>query len=73
MNSIKTALVKRDRVKEVSIDKEIDTIFVKGTTVREIILVQLNEFGYPEKTNNLFTKKAKLYVNCAIDRMSESI
>lgn len=70
MNSIKTALMKLENVEEVTIDKEIDTIFVKGTIARETIIFKLNELGYPEKGNNSFTKKAKSYVNCAIGKMS---
>lgn len=70
MNSIKTALMKLENVEEVTIDKEIDTIFVKGNTDRETIVFKLNELGYPEKGNNSFTKKAKSYVNCAIGKMS---
>ena len=52
MNSIKTALLKIDNVEEVTIDKEIDTIVVKGTANRETIIAKLNELGYPEKGNN---------------------
>ena len=70
MNSIKTALMKLENVEEVTIDKEMDTIFVKGNTDRETIVFKLNELGYPEKGNNSFTKKAKSYVNCAIGKMS---
>jgi copper chaperone CopZ len=72
MNSIKTALLKIDNVKEVTIDKEIDTIVVKGTANRETIVAKLNELGYPEKGDNTLLRQAKSYVNCAIGRMSET-
>jgi copper chaperone len=72
MNSIKTALLKIDNVEEVTIDKEIDTIVVKGTAERETIVAKLNELGYPEKGDNTFLRQAKSYVNCAIGRMSET-
>jgi len=72
MNSIKTALLKIDNVEEVTIDKEIDTIVVKGTANREIIVDKLNELGYPEKGDNTLLRQAKSYVNCAIGRMSEA-
>lgn len=72
MNSIKTALLKIDNVEEVTIDKEIDTIVVKGTANRETIVAKLNELGYPEKGDNTFLRQAKSYVNCAIGRMSET-
>lgn len=59
MNSIKSALLKIADVADVSIDKEIDTIFVTGNAARETIVAKLNELGYPEKGNNSLTKKAK--------------
>jgi copper chaperone CopZ len=73
MNSIKSALLKIADVADVSIDKEIDTIFVTGNVDKETIIAKLNELGYPEKGNNSLTKKAKSYLNCAIGRMSEPI
>jgi copper chaperone CopZ len=72
MNSIKTALLKLDGVTEVSIDKEIDTVMVTGTMIREDVVNKLNDLGYPEKGNNTLIRKAKSYVNCAIGRMSET-
>ena len=72
MNSIKTALLKLDGVTEVSIDKEIDTVTVTGTMIREDVINKLNDLGYPEKGNNTLIRKAKSYVNCAIGRMSET-
>ncbi|MEM0542773.1 heavy-metal-associated domain-containing protein [Flavobacterium sp. j3] len=73
MNSIKSALLKIADVADVSIDKEIDTIFVTGNVDKETIIAKLNELGYPEKGNNSLTKKAMSYLNCAIGRMSEPI
>ena len=70
MNSIKTALLKIENVTEVSIDKEIDTIYVSGNVERDILISKLNDLGYPEKGNNSLSKKAKSYVNCAIGKMS---
>ncbi|GAA4022772.1 hypothetical protein GCM10022386_02130 [Flavobacterium cheonhonense] len=72
MNSIKTALLKLDGVTDVSIDKEIDTVTVTGTIIREDLINKLNDLGYPEKGNNTLIRKAKSYVNCAIGRMSET-
>jgi copper chaperone CopZ len=72
MNSIKTALLKLDGVTEVSIDKEIDTVMVTGTMIREDVVNKLNDLGYPEKGNNTLIRKAKSYVNCAIGQMSET-
>jgi len=72
MNSIKTALLKLDGVTDVSIDKEIDTVTVTGTMIREDVVNKLNDLGYPEKGNNTLIRKAKSYVNCAIGRMSET-
>ncbi|MBA4134684.1 MAG: heavy metal transporter [Flavobacterium sp.] len=72
MNSIKTALLKLDGVTDVSIDKEIDTVTVTGTMIREDVINKLNDLGYPEKGNNTLIRKAKSYVNCAIGRMSET-
>ncbi len=72
MNSIKTALLKIENVEDVTIDKEIDTIFVTGNVERETIITKLNELGYPEKGENTLLRKAKSYVNCAIGKMSES-
>jgi copper chaperone CopZ len=72
MNSIKMALLKLDGVTEVSIDKEIDTVMVTGTMIREDVVNKLNDLGYPEKGNNTLIRKAKSYVNCAIGRMSET-
>lgn len=72
MNSIKTALFKLDGVTDVSIDKEIDTVTVIGTMIREDVVNKLNDLGYPEKGNNTLIRKAKSYVNCAIGRMSET-
>ena len=72
MNSIKTALLKIESVEEVTIDKEIDTIFVTGNVERKTIITKLNELGYPEKGNNSLSKKAKSYVNCAIGKMNET-
>lgn len=72
MNSIKTALLKIENVEEVTIDKEIDTIFVTGNVERESIIAKLNELGYPEKGDNTLLRQAKSYVNCVIGRMTES-
>jgi copper chaperone len=72
VNSIKTALLKLDNVKEVNIDKDIDTVTVIGNIEKSVIIKKLNELGYPEKGNNTVVKKAKSYVNCAIGRMNES-
>lgn len=72
MNSIKTALLKIDSVDEVTIDKDSDTMVVKGTAEREIIIAKLNELGYPEKGDNTLLRQAKSYVNCAIGRISET-
>ena len=72
MNSIKTALLKIENVEEVTIDKEIDTIFVTGTADRMTIITKLNELGYPEKGDNTLLRQAKSYVNCAIGKMSET-
>jgi copper chaperone len=72
VNSIKTALLKLDKVKEVNIDKDIDTVTVIGNIEKSVIIKKLNELGYPEKGNNTVVKKAKSYVNCAIGRMNES-
>jgi copper chaperone CopZ len=72
MNSIKTALLKIENVEDVTIDKEIDTIFVTGNVERETIITKLNELGYPEKGENTLLRQAKSYVNCAIGKMSES-
>ena len=72
MNSIKTALLKIENVEEVTIDKEIDTIFVTGNVERETIIAKLNELGYPEKGNNTLLRQAKSYVNCAIGKMTET-
>ena len=72
MNSIKTALLKIENVEEVTIDKEIDTIFVTGNVEWETIIAKLNELGYPEKGQNTLIRKAKSYVNCAIGKMSET-
>ncbi|WP_396211390.1 cation transporter [Flavobacterium sp.] len=73
MNSIKTALLKLKNVEDVTINKEIDTIFVNGNAEREIIIAKLNELGYPEKGENTLLRQAKSYVNCAIGRMSQTI
>jgi copper chaperone CopZ len=73
MNSIKTALLKLKNVEDVTINKEIDTIFVNGNAEREIIIAKLNELGYPEKGENTLLSQAKSYVNCAIGRMSQTI
>ena len=54
------------------VDKDIDTIVVKGTAERETIVAKLNELGYPEKGDNTLLRQAKSYVNCAIGRMSET-
>ncbi len=72
MNSIKTTLLKIENVEKVTIDKEIDTIYVTGNIKREIIVSKLNQLGYPEKGNNTLLRQAKSYVNCAIGRMSET-
>lgn len=72
MNSIKTALLKIENVEEVTIDKDVDTIYVTGNVDREIIISKLNELGYPEKGNNTILRQAKSYVNCAIGRMTET-
>lgn len=71
MNSIKTALLKIENVEEVTIDKDVETIYVIGNVDREIIISKLNELGYPEKGNNTILRQAKSYVNCAVGRMSE--
>lgn len=72
VNSIKTTLSKIDGVEAVSIDKDSDTIIVRGTFDKEKIAIKLNELGYPEKGNNTIIRKAKSYVNCAIGKMSET-
>jgi copper chaperone CopZ len=71
MNSIKTALLKIEKVDEVEINKEIDTIYVTGFVDKALIISKLNELGYPEKGNNSIVKKAKSYVNCAIGKINE--
>ncbi|WP_162127958.1 heavy-metal-associated domain-containing protein [Flavobacterium phycosphaerae] len=70
MNSIQTALLKLDQVEKVTIDKETETISVTGQVMRDTLLNQLNELGYPEKGNNTLLRKAKSYVNCALGRMT---
>lgn len=71
VNSIKTALLKLEGVDDVVVDKDIDTITLKGTVVRDTILKKLNALGYPEKGNNTVAKKAKSYISCAVGRMNE--
>ncbi|MDP2161670.1 MAG: cation transporter [Flavobacterium sp.] len=71
MNSIKTALLKIEKVDEVEINKEIDTIYVTGSVDKTLIISKLNELGYPEKGNNSIVKKAKSFVNCAIGKINE--
>lgn len=72
INSIKTALLKIENVEEVTIDKDIDTIFVNGNADRLTIIAKLNELGYPEKGDNTLLRQAKSYVNCAIGKMNLS-
>lgn len=72
MNSIKTALLKLNGVISVEINKEIDTVLVRGDFNRETIVEKLNDLGYPEKGNNTLMRKAKSYVNCAIGRMADN-
>lgn len=72
MNSIRTALLKLDKVEKVAIDKETETISIFGDFSRDDVINKLNELGYPEKGNNTVLRKAKSYVNCAIGRMTSN-
>jgi copper chaperone CopZ len=72
MNSIKTALLKIDRVQEVTIDKDTETVHVSGSDSldREALVQQLAKMGYPEKGNNNILHKAKSYVSCAVGNLT---
>lgn len=60
-------------MEDVTINKEIVTIFINENAEREIIIAKLNELDYPEEGENTLHRQAKSYVNCAIGRMSETI
>lgn len=72
MNSIRTALLKLDKVEKVAIDKETETISILGNVSRDKVIEKLNELGYPEKGNNTLLRKAKSYMNCAIGQMTSN-
>lgn len=72
MNSIRTALLKLDKVEKVAIDKETETISILGNVSRDKVIEKLNEIGYPEKGNNTLLRKAKSYMNCAIGQMTSN-
>lgn len=72
MNSIRTALLKLDKVEKVAIDKETETISILGNVSRDKVIGKLNEIGYPEKGNNTLLRKAKSYMNCAIGQMTSN-
>lgn len=75
MNSIKTALLKIANVKEVSIDKETETVHISSSLPfeREEITLQLAKMGYPETGNNNLMHKAKSFVSCAIGNLTEKV
>lgn len=68
VNSIKTSLLKIKDVEQVEVDKETETVTVKGSIEKEVLIKVLSKQGYPEKGNNDLLKKAKSYVSCAIGK-----
>ena len=71
MNSIKTALMKLEGVREVQVLKEEDLVNVSGDAFNEDeVLEKLAALGYPEKGNNSLMSKAKSMVSCAVGKMS---
>jgi len=71
MNSIKTALLKIDSVKSVSIDKESDAVIIEATTERAILVKVLSQLGYPEKGHNTLLHQGKSFVSCAIGNLTK--
>ena len=72
MNSIKTALLKTEKITEVSIDKETDTITVNSDADRSVLVKTLSNLGYPEKGHNTLFHKGKSIVSCAVGNLSKS-
>ncbi len=72
MNSIRTALLKLEGVRDVQINKEIDRVSVSGEQLnRETVINKLAALGYPEKGNNSLMSKAKSMVSCAVGRITD--
>lgn len=71
MNSIKTALLKIEKVNEVAIDKETDTITIDADKDRAVLVNTLSSLGYPEKGNNTLLHKGKSFVSCAVGNLTK--
>lgn len=71
MNSIKTALLKIEKVNEVAIDKETDTITIDADNDRAVLVNTLSSLGYPEKGNNTLLHKGKSFVSCAVGNLTK--
>lgn len=69
INSIQSALLRIEGVLDVKIDKDTETVTVKGTATKDILAQELSRLGYPEKGNNDLLKKAKSYISCAIGKL----
>ena len=69
VNSITKALLKMEGVKNVSIDKEIETITIESSGAKDLYVIALSLLGYPEKGKNTVMKKAKSFVSCAVGKM----
>ncbi len=70
MHTIKTALLKIDKVEDVQIELETETITIKGNANRELLVEKLAHLGYPEQGNNSLLLKAKSFVSCAVGKIN---
>jgi len=70
-NTISNVLLKLKNIENVSINDDLETITIKGTLDRDIVLKKLTELGYREKGNNSLISKAKSYASCAIGKVSD--
>ena len=71
MNSIKTALLKIEKVKAVAIDKEADIITINSNSDRAVFVNTLSTLGYPVKGHDTLLHKGKSFVSCVVGNLTK--
>lgn len=68
--TIKNNLSKIDKIENIVVNIEEESITFSGEANREEIVNRLADMGYPEKGNNNLLLKAKSFVSCAKGKLA---